>query len=441
MSAQLRIRSVCVATDGFEAATSVVRRTALIDDPKREAVVRKIVAEVRERGDEALLELGRKFDSPQLERIEVTRKEIEDAAETVDKKSRAAIEKASENIRIFHELQLRQSWVTQKKGASVGQMIRPLEKVGIYVPGGTAVYPSSVLMAAVPAQVAGVRERFICTPARKDGSVDPLVLLAAKTSCIYDIFKVGGAQAIGAMAFGTDTVPAVDKIVGPGNAYVNIAKKLLWGVVDMDMLAGPSEVCVVADETAHPAFVAADMLTQAEHDPDCAAYLITSSAELAQAVEHELKVQMERQPRRDILKKALERNGAIIITTSDWESVRLSNICAPEHLALMVAEPGYWLEQITNAGAVMIGDYTPQTLGDYYAGPSHTLPTSGTARFASPLNVDTFIKKTSVIRYTRKALKRASPTLERLATLEGFEAHAEAVRIRFEYEEDGNGNE
>jgi histidinol dehydrogenase len=426
----LILRVIHVTADGLEAAEKAVRRSVQDFDPKSESAVREIIADVRARGDAALLGLGRRFDCPTLESIEVSAKEWDDACVKVDAASRQAVESAANNITSFHKKQLRSSWKCTQDGATTGQLIRPLQRVGVYVPGGTAVYPSSVLMTALPANVAGVGEIIVCTPCGSAGRLHPLVLFAARTAGVSRVFKVGGAQAIAAMAYGTETIPAVDKVVGPGNVYVNIAKKLLWGVVDIDMVAGPSEVCVVADDSANPALVAADMLTQAEHDTECAAYLITPSEEMAMAVQTEISQQVFVLPRAAILEKALGDHGAIVVTETLDQAVDLANVCAPEHLALMVREPFEWVDKIRNAGAVLLGDYSPQTLGDYLAGPSHTLPTSGTARFSSPLNVDTFVKKTSLIHYTREALERAAPTLEHFAGVEGFEGHAEAVRKR-----------
>jgi histidinol dehydrogenase len=285
-------------------------------------------------------------------------------------------------------------------------------------------------MTVIPARVAGVPEIILCTPAQRDGKVNPLVLFAAKVAGVQRVFTVGGAQAVAAFAFGTESVPAVDKVVGPGNVYVNVAKKLLWGVVDIDMLAGPSEVCVVADEGANAVFAALDLLTQAEHDTEAAAFLITPSLEFAARVQFEIEEQLKRLSRRDILREALENNGAILVTESLAQAFDLANECAPEHLALMVRDPFAALGNIRNAGAVLLGDYTPQTLGDYLAGPSHTLPTSGTARFASPLHVDTFLKKSSFLYYGSSALAEVAPMLDAFARAEGFDAHAEAVVAR-----------
>jgi histidinol dehydrogenase len=428
------LRFFDVVRDGYETAAAALRRTTLQDNPEVEAVVRDILAEVRERGDAALIELGRRFDCPNLETLEVTREEWDDACAQVDAASRRAVAAAAANITAFHEKQRCASWMDAKDGAVVGQVIRPLDRVGLYVPGGTAVYPSSVLMCALPAKTAGVPDLVMCTPCGKDGRLHPLVLYAARTAGVSRVFKAGGAQAVAAMAFGTQTIPAVDKVVGPGNVYVNVAKRLLYGIVDIDMLAGPSEVCVVADEGANPAFAAADMLTQAEHDPDCAAYLITPSAAFAEAVAREIEAQLERLPRRDILRRALDDHGAILVTESLAQAFDLANVCAPEHLALMVRDPFAALGAIRSAGAILMGDYAPQTLGDYLAGPSHTLPTGGTARFASPLHVDTFLKKSSFIHYTPEALSAVAPDLIQFATVEGFEAHAAAVRAREEKE-------
>ncbi len=424
------MRIIDSARDGWSAAEAAVKRWTIQDNPETERVAREIVAEVRARGDSAVLELGRRFDSAALSSLEVTDVEWDSAVQQVDSASRAAVEAAAANITAFHEKQRRENWMDEAGGRLTGQLIQPLQRVGLYVPGGTAVYPSSVLMTAIPARVAGVPELIMCTPCRKDGTVHPLVLFAARTAGVSRVFKIGGAQAVAAMAYGTESVPAVDKIVGPGNVYVNAAKKLVWGQVDLDMLAGPSEVCVLADETANPVFVAADMLTQAEHDVESAAFLITPSAEIAESVAAEIERQMERLPRREILRKALDDNSAIIVTESMDQAVELANLCAPEHLALMVRNPESFLDRIKNAGAILMGDYSPQTLGDYLAGPSHTLPTNGTARFSSPINVDTFLKKTSVISYSREALTDSAHHLIQFARVEGFEAHAAAVEAR-----------
>lgn len=428
--ARFPLRTLHTSEVGLEAVHAAVRRTTLQDNPAVEATVKEIVARVRNEGDSVLMELSRKFDSPVQTRLEIPYSEWDDAEAEIADDVRFAIVEAAANIRAFHEKQLRQSWMDVQPDKITGQLVRPLQRVGFYVPGGTACYPSSLLMTVIPARVAGVSEVVLCTPAQANGTVLPEMLFAARMAGVSRIFMVGGAQAVAAMAFGTETIPAVDKIVGPGNIYVNIAKKTLWGQVDIDMLAGPSEVCVIADEFANPKFAALDMLTQAEHDVEAAAYLITPCEKLAKAVEREIEAQLKTLPRRDILKEALERQGAIIITNSLREAYEVANVCAPEHLSLMIREPFAALGHIRNAGAILLGDYSPQTLGDYLAGPSHTLPTSGTARFASPLNVDTFLKKTSVIYYTANALNEVTDSLAAFARREGFEAHAEAALAR-----------
>ena len=424
------MRILRVAQDGYERCRAALARTTLQDNPRVEAIVRDIIADTRARGDAALLELSRRFDSPHLNTLEVPRADWDEAEAEIAPALRDAVRQSAANIEKFHVQQRKTSWLDAQPDRILGQLVRPLDKVGVYVPGGTAAYPSTVLMAAIPAIVAGVPEVILCTPVQKDGKVPPLVLYAAKVAGAQRVITIGGAQAIAALAYGTATVPAVDKIVGPGNVYVNIAKKQLWGVVDIDMLAGPSEVCVVADEHANPIFAALDLLTQAEHDAEAAAFLITPSETLAQAVLAEIERQLTRLPRRDILLKSLEDNSAVLVTESLAQAYDLANACAPEHLALMVRDPLAALGHIRNAGAILMGDYTPQTLGDYFAGPSHTLPTSGTARFASPLHVDTFVKKSSFLYYTRTALEAVADSLTAFACAEGFDAHAEAVRVR-----------
>ena len=424
------MRFIEVDKEGYDAACAVLKRDTLQDNPRVEEIVRNIVADVRARGDEALLELGRKFDSPSLTGIEVDRSKWDAAEYRLSDDLKETVRKSALNVAAFHEKQRKTSWLDAQPDKITGQLVRPLECVGVYVPGGTAAYPSTVLMTAIPARTAGVREIVVCTPAQRDGAVPDLVLFACKLAGVHRVFAVGGAQAVAALAFGTQTIPAVDKVVGPGNVYVNIAKKLLWGVVDIDMLAGPSEVCVVADNDANPAFAAMDLLTQAEHDVECAAYLITPSIEFAMATRDEIERRLLTLPRSAILREALDAHGAILVTDSLDQAYDLANICAPEHLALMVRNPFGALGRIKNAGAILMGDYSPQTLGDYMAGPSHTLPTCGTARFASPLHVDTFVKKSSFIYYTASALAEVSKPLISFAEAEGFGAHAAAVAVR-----------
>jgi histidinol dehydrogenase len=422
-----------ISTDSAsrEEVRAILRRSLTLEDAEIESRVRAILNEVASRGDDALREYTARFDGVQLTHLEVTSEELRRAQEELSPPVAEALQLAAERIRRFHEHQKRTSWFeADERGGLVGQMVTPLRRVGAYVPGGLAVYPSSVLMCAIPAQVAGVEEVILCTPPRKDGTVHPLVLMAAQQSGVNRIFKVGGAQAVAAMAYGTQSVPAVDKIVGPGNIYVTVAKKLVYGMVGIDMLAGPSEVCILADDTADPRYVAIDILTQAEHDIHTAAFLITPSRSLAQAVQEEIEKTVADLPRQDILRQTLAQNGGIILTRDMEEAVELANLCAPEHLALMVAEPWRYLPLIRCAGAVMMGAYSPQSLGDYVAGPSHTLPTSGTARYASPLNVDDFVKKTSVVYFTREALQQVADAIETLAAVEGLEAHLLAVKRR-----------
>ena len=422
-----------ISTDSAsrEEVRAILRRSLTLEEAEIESRVRAILNEVASRGDDALREYTARFDGVQLTHLEVTSEELRRAQEELSPPVAEALQLAAERIRRFHEHQKRTSWFeADERGGLVGQMVTPLRRVGAYVPGGLAVYPSSVLMCAIPAQVAGVEEVILCTPPRKDGTVHPLVLMAAQQSGVSRIFKVGGAQAVAAMAYGTQSVPAVDKIVGPGNIYVTVAKKLVYGMVGIDMLAGPSEVCILADDTADPRYVAIDILTQAEHDIHTAAFLITPSRSLARAVQEEIEKTVADLPRQDILRQTLAQNGGIILTRDMEEAVELANLCAPEHLALMVAEPWRYLPLIRCAGAVMMGAYSPQSLGDYVAGPSHTLPTSGTARYASPLNVDDFVKKTSVVCFTREALQHVADAIETLAAVEGLEAHLLAVKRR-----------
>lgn len=424
------MKRISIEKDGLAAALDAVRRSLPEDDDQLVVTVREIIRQVRERGDDALLELGRRFDAQGLGSIEVSQGEWDAGCAEVPMDVRDALDRAHASIVAFHEPQRRSTWMTMTDGRVLGQMLRPLDRVGVYVPGGRAEYPSSVLMSAAPASVAGVVDIRLCTPARRDGTLPPTVLYAARIAGVRAVYKVGGAQAVAAMAYGTMTIPHVDKVVGPGNAYVCAAKKLLWGVTDMDMLAGPSEVCVVADGSADPRYVAADLLSQAEHDPDCAAYLITISEAMADAAASELDRQMAALARRETLRSALDAHGAIIVARDLDEALQVANACAPEHLALMVSDPMGALSMVRHAGAVILGHMTPQTVGDYMAGPSHVLPTGGTARFWSPLNVDTFMKKTSFIGYDAAALGRAADDLVRLADSEGFGAHAAAVTVR-----------
>lgn len=398
-------------------------------------VVDTIVNAVRERGDEAVLQYTQMIDGANVtaETMEVQAGEIDAAYTLVDSETLAAIRQAAANVRRFHAEQLPKSWFTEREhGSLLGQKCIPLERVGIYVPGGTATYPSSVIMNAIPASVAGVQEIIMVVPPAKDGSVNPYVLVAARESGVSRIFKIGGAQAIAALAFGTELVPKVDKITGPGNIFVTLAKKAVYGYCDIDMLAGPSEILIVADQTADKRYIAADMLSQAEHDVLASSILITDSAELAAAVEEELASQLAQLPRKEIAEQALQQNGLILVTETILEAMELANLSAPEHLEILTADPFGMLPYVKHAGAVFLGPWSPEPLGDYLAGPNHVLPTGGTARFYSVLNVETFMKKTSIIAYSQQALLAASDQVIRLAEAEGLEAHANAIRVRRE---------
>jgi histidinol dehydrogenase len=397
--------------------------------------VEAILKAVKNRGDEALIEYTKKFDSTNIDNYNfiVTEAEINEAYEKVDIDFLFAIKKAKDSIQDFHERQKRNSWMVNKdKGVILGQSIKALEKVGIYVPGGTAAYPSSVLMNAIPAKVAGVDNLTMVTPPSKDGSINPNILVAADIAGVDRIVKAGGAQAVGALAFGTGSIDKVDKIVGPGNIYVAMAKRSVYGYVDIDMIAGPSEILIIADENAPPKFIASDLMSQAEHDVLASSILVTTSAELAEKVQLELERQLEALERKEIIKESFKNYGAIILVNNLEEAVQTANLIAPEHLEIMVEKPFELLGEIKNAGSVFLGAYSPEPLGDYMAGPNHVLPTSGTARFFSPLSVDDFIKKSSYIYYTEAALKEVKKDIIKLAETEGLTAHANSIRVRFE---------
>jgi histidinol dehydrogenase len=396
-------------------------------------IVSAIIKDVQLRGDEALREYTQKFDGVLLQSFEIEKSAIENAYNTVSPKIISSLKRASENIRIFHERQKRESFiVTKQDGSVMGQRIRGLKRAGLYVPGGTAAYPSSVLMNAIPAKVAGVEELIMVTPPSRDGTVNPFILAAAKIAGVDRVFAVGGAQAVAALAYGTETIPKVDKIVGPGNIYVATAKRLVFGLVDIDMIAGPSEILIIADETASPKYLAADLMSQAEHDVMASAVLITTSSKLAEETFVELERQLKTLSRSEIIKQSLENFGAAIICESIADCVTIANEIAPEHLELMVEAPMQLLGSIDNAGSVFLGQYSPEPLGDYFAGPNHILPTSGTARFFSPLSVDTFIKKSSFIYYTKAALESGKDDIITLAEAEGLTAHANSISVRFE---------
>ncbi len=396
-------------------------------------VVEKVVNDVRSQGDEAVFRYTKTFDDVVLTKdtIEVTAEEFAQAATQVNEEMLLSIRKAIANVTSFHKEQLPKTWLTYREhGSMLGQSCIPLERVGIYVPGGTATYPSSVIMNAVPAAVAGVKEIIMVVPPGKDGSVNPYVLTAAREAGVTRIFKVGGAQAVAALAFGTALIPKVDKITGPGNIFVTLAKKAVYGHCGIDMLAGPSEILIVADKTADPRYIAADMLSQAEHDVLASSIVITDNKELAEQVMVEVKEQLANLPRKEIAEAALTRNGLVLIVKDMIEAMELANLSAPEHLEILTEQPFAMLPYVRNAGAVFLGPYSPEPLGDYLAGPNHVLPTGGTARFYSVLNVETFMKKTSIISYTKEALAAVSSHVITLAEAEGLAAHANAIRVR-----------
>ena len=395
-------------------------------------IVRDIIYNIRKSGDAALLDYTEKFDGSRPDSLEVSKEEIDAAYKRVDKNLISIIEEAAENIKAFHKKQIREGFVMkEKEDVVLGQKITALEKVGIYVPGGTARYPSSVLMNAIPAKLAGVPEVVMVTPPDKDGSIPDAILAAAKVAGVDRIFKIGGAQAIAALAYGTETVPAVYKIVGPGNVFVAEAKRQVFGKVSIDMIAGPSEILVIADKTCDAANVAADLLSQAEHDKLASAVLVTDSKELAENVSKELERQIPILERSEIARVSIDTNGKIFITDSLEKSIDVANEIAPEHLELCVDNPFDYLDKIKNEGSIFLGKYTPEALGDYFAGPNHTLPTSGTAKFSSPLSVDDFIKKSSFICYTKEALSKEYEKVAVFAETEGLTAHAKSARIRF----------
>ncbi|MDD6627587.1 MAG: histidinol dehydrogenase [Lachnospiraceae bacterium] len=400
-----------------------------------EAVVAEIIANVRDKGDEAVFEYTKKFDKWDItaENIRVTEAEIEEAFAGTEKEFIEVMKRSAANISDFHKKQLRNSWIeTKEDGSILGQRILPIAVSGVYVPGGKAAYPSSVLMNVIPAKVAGVGKIIMTTPAGADGKVNPGTLVAAKIAGVDEIYKVGGAQAIAAMAYGTESIPKVDKITGPGNIFVALAKKACFGFVSIDSIAGPSEILVLADETANPRYVAADLLSQAEHDELASAILITTSKELAVEVEKQIDGFLQELSRAEIIRKSLDNYGYIIIADSMDDAVEAANAIASEHLEILTKDPYKVMTQIKNAGAIFLGEYSSEPLGDYYAGPNHILPTNGTAKFFSPLNVDDFMKKTSLISYSKEALEQAHQDIELFAKKEGLTAHANSIHVRFE---------
>ena len=401
-------------------------------DRKVDAIVADILENVRVNGDQAVKEYTEKFDGKAPEKLEITRKEIKEMLDQCEPAFLDALERAAENIRDFHKRQVQQSWLdTKENGVILGQRVRGLARAGIYVPGGTAAYPSSVLMNAIPAKIAGVKEIIMVTPPAKNGMPNPDIMAAAYVAGVDRVFLVGGAQAVAALAYGTETIPKVDKIVGPDNIFVATAKKHLYGTVDIDMIAGPSEILIVADETANPKFLAADLMSQAEHDVLASAILLTTSEKVANETIAEVYRQMESLERKAIINQSLDDFGAVIVCETMEEAVEFANDLAPEHLELCAKNPMEYIGRLDNCGSLFLGNYAPEPLGDYYAGPNHVLPTSGTARFFSPLSVDSFIKKSSFIYYTEEALKNAHDDIVKLAETEGLTAHANSIKVRF----------
>jgi histidinol dehydrogenase len=399
-----------------------------------EATVNDIITNIRQNKDKALFEYTSKFDKCEIsaENILVTRQEIEDAYKKLDPAFVEVMKKSAENIRVFHEKQKRNSWIeTKEDGSILGQRILPIEISGVYVPGGKAAYPSSVLMNVVPAKVAGVDRIIMCTPPGKDGTVNPGTLVAADIAGVTEVYKAGGAQAIAAMAFGTESVPKVDKITGPGNIFVALAKKACFGHVSIDSIAGPSEILVLADETANPRYVAADLLSQAEHDEMASAILVTTSEDIAKKVSEEIEEFLKTLSRSDIIKKSLDNYGYIFVAETMEDAIDAANAVASEHLEIITRNPFEVMTKIKNAGAIFLGEYSSEPLGDYYAGPNHILPTNRTARFFSPLNVDDFMKKTSIIAYSKEGLEKVHSDIELFAKEEGLTAHANSIAVRF----------
>jgi len=415
--------------------SSIINRS--IDFKKKDVLyVTQIIEDVRKNGDKAIVKYANRFDSPDLtaDSIKASKKEIDSAAKKVDRSFLRSLNRAAKQIESFHKLQLDKSWInTDRPGTVLGQLVNPVDAAGVYVPGakgGKTPLVSSVLMGVIPAKIAGVKRIVMVTPSTKDGKVNPHLLVAARKVGVNEIYKVGSAWAIAALAYGTETIEKVDVIVGPGNIYVALAKKIVSGTAGIDMIAGPSEILIIADNTANPEFVAADLLSQAEHDILASAMLVTDSMETAKAVARSVKEQLDHLSRKDVAEKSLAGYGAIMVVPDIAAAINLANRIAPEHLELQIKEPFEYIGQIRNAGAVFLGDYTPEPVGDYIAGPNHVLPTAGTARFASALSVDHFIKKTSLIHYSKEAFKKEAADIIRLAEIEGLDAHANSVKLR-----------
>ncbi len=416
---------------GIDSAEEIFSRSTATADVS--GIVSDIISNVRDRGDAALIEYAEKFDKAVLTSVEVSDAELDEAMAAVEPEFIEILKEAAENIRAFHAHQVKNSFIiSEKDGIVTGQKITPIERVGLYVPGGTAAYPSTVLMDSIPAKLAGCRQLCITTPPMSSGKVNPAILAAARIAGVDRVFKVGGAQAVAALAYGTETIPQVDKIVGPGNAFVAEAKRQVFGRVAIDMIAGPSEIMVIADGASDPEFVAADLLSQAEHDKNASAVLITNSLSLADAVSAELERQIPLLSRAEIARVSIDNNGKIIVVDRLEDIIDTANEIAPEHLELCVDNPFDYLDKIKNAGSIFMGRYCPEVLGDYFAGPNHTLPTSGTAKFSSPLSVDDFVKKSQFTYYTRDALGRVYDKVAYFAKKEGLTAHAKSATVRFE---------
>ncbi len=416
----------------YELIESLKRRAGEADKSIVD-VVSSIIKGVKDNGDDAVREYNVRFDGFVPKKTVVEKNELQAYLNQVDEEFKSAIINAKNNIYDFHLRQAQQSWMTTKEnGVIMGQRVRGLHRVGLYVPGGTAAYPSTVLMNAIPAKIAGVKELIMVTPAGKDGNPNPNIMAAAAVAGVDKVFMVGGAQAVAALAYGTETIPKVDKIVGPGNIFVATAKKLLYGVVDIDMIAGPSEILIVADKTADPAFLAADLMSQAEHDRLASAILLTTSDSIAKQTLNEIEKQIKGLERHEIIRDSLNNYGEIIVCENLEQALHFANELAPEHLELCICEPLKYIGKVDNAGSVFLGNWSPEPLGDYYAGPNHVLPTNGTARFFSPLSVESFIKKSSFIYYTSAELRRSKDDIIKLAETEGLTAHANSIKVRFE---------
>lgn len=411
--------------------STTFKRTIEVGKEKEQQIVELIMKDVRDHGDDALLRYTKELDGAELTQFKVDPKELEEAYQHLQPNVIEAIREAIQRIRDFHQRQVTQSWMTTKPdGVMLGQKVTPLDRVGVYVPGGKAAYPSSIMMNIIPAQVAGVEEIAMVSPAQKDGKLPAGVLVTASELGVKEIYKIGGAQAVAALAYGTESIAPVDKITGPGNIYVALAKRAVYGVVDIDMIAGPSDITVLADQTAIPSHVAADLLSQAEHDELATAILVTDSEKLAEEVSEQVELQLQTLPKEAIARASIEGQGKIYVTQNLEESINTVNQIAPEHLEIIVQNPMEQLGKIRHAGAIFIGPYTTEPIGDYFAGPNHVLPTEGTARFSSPLSVDDFVKKSSVLSYSKEALMAQADAITTLARLEGLEAHARAVEIR-----------